>query len=185
MDTKYLEIIKAPLVTEKSRMEQENGKYTFLVSPKATKTEIKDAIEKIFKVKIDRTKISWDQNLLETVCTNKSVTYSETNLRIGMYRPFFKQNVYFSQELSWSRYLQPLFSPTSCIWRSGLLFPFAALRQGCSGERNSRQTKSAAGDEPGSDNQRDMRRLQNFRISLLNRRNYRIRSSFMGFERKI
>lgn len=53
MDTKYLEIIKAPLVTEKSRMEQENGKYTFLVSPKATKTEIKDAIEKIFKVKVE------------------------------------------------------------------------------------------------------------------------------------
>ena len=52
MDTKYLEIIKAPVITEKSRMEQENGKYTFLVSPKASKTEIKDAIEKIFKVKV-------------------------------------------------------------------------------------------------------------------------------------
>ena len=52
MDTKYLEIIKAPLVTEKSRMEQENCKYTFLVSEKATKTEIKEAIEKIFKVKV-------------------------------------------------------------------------------------------------------------------------------------
>ena len=52
MDTKYLEIIKAPVITEKSRMEQEKGMYTFLVSPKATKTEIKDAIEKIFKVKV-------------------------------------------------------------------------------------------------------------------------------------
>ena len=52
MDTKYLEIIKAPVITEKSRMEQENGKYTFLVDSKATKTEIKDAIEKIFKVKV-------------------------------------------------------------------------------------------------------------------------------------
>ena len=52
MDTKYLEIIKAPLVTEKSRMNEENGKYTFLVSEKATKTEIKEAIEKIFKVKV-------------------------------------------------------------------------------------------------------------------------------------
>ena len=52
MDTKYLEIIKAPVITEKSRMEQENGKYTFLVSPKASKTEIKDAVEKIFKVKV-------------------------------------------------------------------------------------------------------------------------------------
>ena len=52
MDTKYLEIIKAPLVTEKSRDAQEKGKYTFLVSEKATKTEIKEAIEKIFKVKV-------------------------------------------------------------------------------------------------------------------------------------
>lgn len=53
MDTKYLEIIKAPLVTEKSRDGQQNNKYTFLVSEKATKTEIKEAIEKIFKVKVE------------------------------------------------------------------------------------------------------------------------------------
>lgn len=52
MDTKYLEIIKAPLITEKSSMEQQNGVYTFICSPKATKTEIKEAIEKIFKVKV-------------------------------------------------------------------------------------------------------------------------------------
>ena len=53
MDTKYLEIIKAPLVTEKSTTDKESGKYTFLVSEKATKTEIKEAIEKIFKVKVE------------------------------------------------------------------------------------------------------------------------------------
>ena len=53
MDTKYLEIIKAPLVTEKARDGQQNNKYTFLVSEKATKTEIKEAIEKIFKVKVE------------------------------------------------------------------------------------------------------------------------------------
>ncbi len=53
MDTKYLEIIKAPLVTEKSRDGQANGKYTFLVSEKASKTEIKEAIERIFKVKVE------------------------------------------------------------------------------------------------------------------------------------
>ena len=52
MDTKYLEIIKAPLVTEKTRDGQQNGKYTFLVSEKATKTEIKEAIEKLFKVEV-------------------------------------------------------------------------------------------------------------------------------------
>ena len=53
MDTKYLEIIKAPLVTEKSTNDKEKGKYTFLVSEKASKTEIKEAIEKIFKVKVE------------------------------------------------------------------------------------------------------------------------------------
>ena len=53
MDTKYLEIIKAPLVTEKSSDAKQNNKYTFLVSEKATKTEIKEAIEKIFKVKVE------------------------------------------------------------------------------------------------------------------------------------
>ena len=52
MDTKYLEIIKAPLVTEKSTDGKQNNKYTFLVSEKATKTEIKEAIERIFKVEV-------------------------------------------------------------------------------------------------------------------------------------
>lgn len=53
MDTKYLEIIKAPVVTEKSAaMAQNENKYVFKVDPRATKTEIKTAIEKIFKVKV-------------------------------------------------------------------------------------------------------------------------------------
>ena len=51
-DLKYLEIIKAPVITEKSQIAKSEGKYTFKVSPKATKTEIKDAIEKIFNVKV-------------------------------------------------------------------------------------------------------------------------------------
>ena len=51
-DTKYLEIIKAPVITEKSNAAQEAGKYTFKVDPKANKTEIKAAIEKLFKVKV-------------------------------------------------------------------------------------------------------------------------------------
>ena len=52
MDTKYLDIIKAPVITEKSQIEKENGKYTFKVDPKANNTEIKLAIEKIFNVKV-------------------------------------------------------------------------------------------------------------------------------------
>ena len=55
MNTKYLEIIKAPVITEKgSRIAQEEGKYLFKVDPKASKSEIKEAVEKIFKVKLER-----------------------------------------------------------------------------------------------------------------------------------
>lgn len=53
MDTKYLEIIKAPVITEKSGNIAQNGnKFVFKVDPRANKTEIKLAIEKIFKVNV-------------------------------------------------------------------------------------------------------------------------------------
>ena len=39
-DTKNLEILKAPVITEKSQNAISEGKYTFKVAPKATKTEI-------------------------------------------------------------------------------------------------------------------------------------------------
>ena len=51
-DTKYLEILKAPVITEKSEIAKEAGKYTFKVDSKANKLEIKEAIEKLFKVKV-------------------------------------------------------------------------------------------------------------------------------------
>lgn len=46
------DIILAPIVTEKSSGLMDEGKYTFEVDPRANKTEIKIAIEKIFGVKV-------------------------------------------------------------------------------------------------------------------------------------
>ena len=37
MDTKYLEIIKAPVITEKSQNAMQNGQYTFKVDVKVVK----------------------------------------------------------------------------------------------------------------------------------------------------
>ena len=51
-DTKYLEIIKAPVITEKSEIARSEGKYTFKCDPRANKLEVKEAIEKIFNVKV-------------------------------------------------------------------------------------------------------------------------------------
>ena len=53
MDTKYLEIIKAPVITEKAAVLGQNNQYVFKVDYRANKTEIKQAIEKIFKVKVE------------------------------------------------------------------------------------------------------------------------------------
>lgn len=46
------DIIRRPLVTEKATLLLENNQYTFEVSPKATKPEIKAAIEELFDVKV-------------------------------------------------------------------------------------------------------------------------------------
>ena len=48
----YLDIILAPVITEKTANMEAEGKYAFKVANKANKTEIKLAIEKIFDVKV-------------------------------------------------------------------------------------------------------------------------------------
>ena len=47
------DILIAPVVSEKSYGLLDEGKYTFLVDPRANKTEIKIAVEKVFGVKVD------------------------------------------------------------------------------------------------------------------------------------
>ncbi len=46
------DIIRKPLITEKATLNLENNQYTFEVAPKATKTEIKAAVEVLFDVKV-------------------------------------------------------------------------------------------------------------------------------------
>ena len=47
-DLKYCDIIRKPVITEKSMDAMGEKKYTFLVHTDATKTQIKDAVEKMF-----------------------------------------------------------------------------------------------------------------------------------------
>jgi large subunit ribosomal protein L23 len=46
------EVIQRPLVTEKSTTLQTVGKYVFEVNKEANKNQIKQAVEKAFKVKV-------------------------------------------------------------------------------------------------------------------------------------
>ena len=52
--TNYRDIIKAPIITEKSAdLVQNQNTITFSVDVKANKTQIKQAIEKIFNVEVE------------------------------------------------------------------------------------------------------------------------------------
>lgn len=47
-----LEILKKPVITEKSMKDAASGWYTFIVHLKANKVEIRQAVESQFKVKV-------------------------------------------------------------------------------------------------------------------------------------
>ena len=48
------QIIRRPLVTEKTTLMREGNQYLFEVDPRANKIEIEKAVEKLFKVKVRR-----------------------------------------------------------------------------------------------------------------------------------
>ncbi len=48
-DLKYYDIILKPVVTEQSMTAMAEKKYTFYVHPEATKTQVKEAVEKMFE----------------------------------------------------------------------------------------------------------------------------------------
>ena len=45
----YFDVILRPVVTEKSMADMSEKKYTFLVNPEANKSQIKEAVEKMFE----------------------------------------------------------------------------------------------------------------------------------------
>jgi large subunit ribosomal protein L23 len=52
IDPRHYDIIVAPVVTEKATMASEHNKVVFKVASKATKAQIKEAVEKLFDVKV-------------------------------------------------------------------------------------------------------------------------------------
>lgn len=45
----YYDVILKPVITERSMEDMSSKKYTFLVNPDANKTQIKEAVEKMFE----------------------------------------------------------------------------------------------------------------------------------------
>ena len=48
-DIKYYDVILKPVITEKSMNAMAEKKYTFLVHPEANKSQVKEAVEKMFE----------------------------------------------------------------------------------------------------------------------------------------
>ncbi|REJ35286.1 MAG: 50S ribosomal protein L23 [Bacillota bacterium] len=48
------DVLKRPIITEKATMLMEQGKYVFEVDRNANKTQIKQAVEQIFNVKVTK-----------------------------------------------------------------------------------------------------------------------------------
>jgi len=51
-DPRHYDVLIAPVVTEKATMASEHNKVVFKVASKATKPQIKEAVEKLFDVKV-------------------------------------------------------------------------------------------------------------------------------------
>jgi large subunit ribosomal protein L23 len=45
-------VLKRPLVTERSTMLKEQNKYVFEVDPRATKGQVREAVQKVFRVEV-------------------------------------------------------------------------------------------------------------------------------------
>jgi len=54
---RYYQVIKRPLITEKTTMVAENNTYTFEVLKNSDKVEVKNAIEAIFNVEVAKVNI--------------------------------------------------------------------------------------------------------------------------------
>lgn len=52
------DLVRRPIVTEKATIMMEQNKYTFEVVPKATKPQIRAAIEDLFDVKVEKVNTS-------------------------------------------------------------------------------------------------------------------------------
>lgn len=51
------EVIKRPVITEKSMLEMDDKKYTFIVDKRANKIHIKKAVEEIFDVEVEKVNV--------------------------------------------------------------------------------------------------------------------------------
>lgn len=75
-------------------------------------TEAKTINEIVTLVNADPTQIKWDQKLFEHVLKGIRHTFDSNKIRLTLYRPYFKQWLYYDKAFNWSQYQLPKLFPT-------------------------------------------------------------------------
>lgn len=94
-------IVKQAILTEKTYKLMQNGVYTFLVAPKATKGEIQKAVESQFLVKVDKVNINMrpaktrriakSRKTIKTSVGKKALVFLANGQKIEMLSPATKK----------------------------------------------------------------------------------------------
>ena len=87
------EVLRRPLITEKSTALQELNKYAFEVADKATKPQIKQAVEKAFNVKVTKVNVLTEpgksrrmgRRIIMTPSRRKAIVTVKTGDKIGFF----------------------------------------------------------------------------------------------------
>ena len=75
-------------------------------------TEAKTVDEIATLVNADPIQIKWDQKLFEHVLKGFRHTFDSNKIRLTLYRPYFKQWLYYDKAFNWSQYQLPKLFPT-------------------------------------------------------------------------
>lgn len=75
-------------------------------------TEAKTINEIVTLVNADPTQIKWDQKLFEHALKGIRHTFDSNKIRLTLYRPYFKQWLYYDKAFNWSQYQLPKLFPT-------------------------------------------------------------------------
>lgn len=60
-------------------------------------------------------KVTWNRGLKNDIARNRKIEFKKESVVVGLYRPFFKQHLYFAQELNDMTYQIPKLFPNSSI----------------------------------------------------------------------
>ena len=120
------EILRSNIITTVDFFNDQSHAYSIALS-KDVKLKVEDFLT------YDSKKISWNRGFKQYIEKAKSIRFSETNLQLGLYRPFFKQLVYFSKELNDMVYQLPKLFPSNnrnlviCVSGVGVTKDFSTI----------------------------------------------------------